>query len=932
MEKRILRAAKTAGFYLIYTVLFLGLLYGTFKYFPENGRMIQNHADAFRQHLRAVAYYSKWLKGVFHNIFVLHNFDIQTFSFGMGYGSDLFTTLQYYAVGDILNLPSVFVKEEYIYIYFQVITLLRPYLAGIAFSLYLKYIRPQTSVFSMLAGMFIYSFGSYFLFLGIWHPFFANPLIYFPLLLFGAERIIKERKSFLFTIFVFLSATNNFYFFYTMVLLLIIYVVVRLLGKYGRNIKKEIECVGAFLLHGIIGTLMGMVILLPIILALMHNPRSGSGINVPFLYDKDYYVELIRNFVTFVYHGQYDLQLGFTGVFVVAVSMLIGECITTIIKKKKNDIAKEIIFFAVLLILTLVPFCGYMLAGFSYVIDRWCFAFALFAGVLIAGLADRLIKCEMISMIFTCIFSILFLLINYVVGNTDDEGLKYQFYISAAVFAISIMCKMIYEAVSKKNKNEMLMVISSSFIGITIFTGSVTGILVNAYEAYSPDKGNMISDYLEVATPEEMHLQLESTETQVTEEAAAQDGLDPFNDFYRYSGRNLVWNASLMDGISSTQFLWSLTDENVSDFFMAMANNDEQNFAYYGLDNRAILNAMNSVNYFSLRFNTPEERAMVPLGYDQCYEKYNFAIFKNENALPLGYGSGSFITKEEFDLLTPIQSQEALLYGTVIEEEVKDVELAKADPVFTSQQVPYEIKDSDGVKFTKSGIKVDGGAWMTLTFEGIPQSETYLYFEGIKAKSEESTLPITVSSTLSDGTSVVNTLNYKTEDSQYYSGWHDFLINLGYSEEAKNSMTINFAVPGKYTYDEMSVCCQPLNGITDKLMAYKADSLNNICLNKNPVSNATNKITGTFEASKDELMVINIPYSDGFTAYVDGEKQDIIRANIMFMAIPVTSGNHEVVLEYHTPGLRIGVLLSLLGLLMLIIYEIISRKRCVKSA
>ncbi len=927
MEKRSFKITRTAGFYFIYTLLFLGILYGVFKYFPENGRMLQNHADAFRQHLRAVCYYSKWLRGLFYNIFVLHDFNIQTFSFGMGYGSDLYTTLQYYAIGDILNIPSMFVKSEYIYIYFQVITLLRPYLAGIALSLYLKYIRPDISALSMLTGMFIYAFGSYFLFLGIWHPFFANPLIYFPLLLFGAERIIREGKSFLFTVFVFLAATNNFYFFYTMVLLLIIYVAVRLIGKHGKDIKNIAKCIGDFLLHGITGTLMGMAILFPVILALRHNPRSSSGINVPFLYNKDYYEELLRNMVTFVYHGQYDLQLGFTGVFIVAISLLIGEVITALIKKRKIERTKELVFFIILLVFTIIPFCGYMLAGFSYVIDRWCFAFALFAGVLVADLAERIAKSEMLSLIFTCGFSVLFLLVNYVVGNISDEGLKYQFYIAAAVIVASIICRIICDGAAAKNKALMERGICALLTAVIIFAGSVTGILVNAYEAYSPEKGNMISDYLETATPEEMYLQLESTETQVTEEAAAQDGLDPFSDFYRYSGRNLVWNASLMDGISSTQFLWSLTDENVSDFFMALANNDEQNFAYYGLDNRAILNAMNGVNYFSLRFNTPEERAMVPLLYNQCYEKYNFAIFKNENALPLGYGSRAFINKETFDSLTPIQRQEAMLYGTVIDENSTGIELSEAEPSITSQQIPFEITESDGIEFIENGFKAKAGGWVTLSFDGMSESETYLYFEGLRAKAGEVTLPITVSTSLSDGTVVTNSLNYKTEDSQYYSGWHDFLVNLGYAEDAKKTMTITFGVSGKYTFDEMAVYCQPLTGLNERLSAYKNDSLQNINLNKNPISYATNKITGTFDAGSEELMVINIPYSDGFTAYVDGEKQDILKANIMFMAIPVTSGSHEIVLEYHTPGLRGGIILSIMGLILLIACEMIGWQR-----
>ena len=42
--------------------------------------------------------------------------------------------------------------------------------------------------------MFTYSFGSYFMYLGLWHPFFANPLIYLPLVLAGEKHKEMEKK------------------------------------------------------------------------------------------------------------------------------------------------------------------------------------------------------------------------------------------------------------------------------------------------------------------------------------------------------------------------------------------------------------------------------------------------------------------------------------------------------------------------------------------------------------------------------------------------------------------------------------------------------------------------------------------------------------------------------------------------------------------
>ena len=129
--------------YLVYSILFVLVSYMVFRFFPENNKFLINHADTWRQYIKAVAYNSKWMRGCIYHLFKEKSLLPQTLSYGMGYGNDIYPTLQYYAIVDLLNIPSIFVKAEHIYIYIQITTILRPYLAGIAISLYLRYIRPE---------------------------------------------------------------------------------------------------------------------------------------------------------------------------------------------------------------------------------------------------------------------------------------------------------------------------------------------------------------------------------------------------------------------------------------------------------------------------------------------------------------------------------------------------------------------------------------------------------------------------------------------------------------------------------------------------------------------------------------------------------------------------------------------------------------------
>ena len=79
----------------------------------------------------------------------------------------------------------------------------------------------------------------------------------------------------------------------------------------------------------------------------------------------------------------------------------------------------------------------------------------------------------------------------------------------------------------------------------------------------------------------------------------------------------------------------------------------------------------------------------------------------------------------------------------------------------------------------------------------------------------------------------------------------------------------------------------------------------------------TDRVTGTVKLDEPRLLVLSIPYDGGWTAYVDGEKTDLMRANVMHCAVALQHGEHTIELIYHMPGLRTGVVISLTAVLIL---------------
>ena len=115
-----------------------------------------------------------------------HSLSLPDFDFAIGEGADVLATMHYYVMGEPLNLLSVFVPSEKMYLLYDGLILLRLYLAGLAFS-YLCLETSRKNRFAILAGAISYVFCFWALFNAARHPYFLTPMIYFPLLILGVE-------------------------------------------------------------------------------------------------------------------------------------------------------------------------------------------------------------------------------------------------------------------------------------------------------------------------------------------------------------------------------------------------------------------------------------------------------------------------------------------------------------------------------------------------------------------------------------------------------------------------------------------------------------------------------------------------------------------------------------------------------------------------
>lgn len=79
------------------------------------------------------------------------------------------------------------------------------------------------------------------------------------------------------------------------------------------------------------------------------------------------------------------------------------------------------------------------------------------------------------------------------------------------------------------------------------------------------------------------------------------------------------------------------------------------------------------------------------------------------------------------------------------------------------------------------------------------------------------------------------------------------------------------------------------------------------------VEEANSSVTVRAELDRPGLVVLNDNFTDGWRVEVDGREAEAVLANDVMRGVAVPAGTHEVVWRYAVPGLRAGLVLSLLA-------------------
>lgn len=335
--------------------------------------------------------------------------------------------------------------------------------------------------------------------------------------------------------------------------------------------------------------------------------------------------------------------------------------------------------------------------------------------------------------------------------------------------------------------------------------------------------------------------------------------------------------------------------------------NLHQNLGLYG----------NYINSYTYNMQTPVYNAMFALDYivnnsksvrinDDLFTNIagndTFTAYKNKYSLPVAYMVDSSMTDWDYDNYDPFTVQNDYFERATGISDVFEMEEIFDISGFGVSDISNPSDGSDCFYFTSDYS--DGSGEITVLILPEETQNLYLYVDS----SNLDTL----------------TAEYDGKDITQEIDDEHYILDLG-------KCAANEAVTLRFTVKE---------GVTDGYADFMLRSINMEKFNEGynilkkqslKVESFTDtEIKGTVKADENGILYTSIPYDTGWKITVDGEeidKEEILSLGEALIGIHLSAGTHTIEFKYIPQGFIIGLGTTIAGIIILLAYILIIRKR-----
>lgn len=855
-------------YFCMYTAGFLAAALLLLLIFAKEHASFTKMAGGVAQHYAVLMWIRNTLRQFLHG-----NFALPMVDFSVGQGFDVIGTLNYYGVGDPVNLLTVFFADNHLDQMYMFLILFRMYLSGLTFSYYCSTAGIQRKA-SVLCGSWLYVFCSFALIGGMKHPLFLNGMLYLPLLLAGTEKVLQKKSIRFLSVSVALAFMSNYYFMYMNTILCGIYLCVRLFGHYREyGIRKILLLILKMAAAWIWGICLGAVIILPSVYAFLHNARVDTAVEeAQNFYSIAHYRKMILGFFQTL-----PMTNGWT-VHGTAIGGLAGVLMLFTSKKRSRENCQLKIGFVVLLVLLCIPFGGKMMNGFAYVTNRWSYGMAFLCALMAAqAVADLKEQNTKIFLILGAAAGIL----AAALSASNGKAMRY----AIAALAVTVLTFALGAILERKQRKRL----AGCLVSFVVFAG----VCCNLITFFTPVGYSYAARFTKRGVSESVLLNRAVKNVQNAK--LAEEG------FYRVELPSSLFNRSLASSLNTTEFYYSVIPKSMKDLYVSlgMAEYERPN-VFHGLENRQILK-----NMLCVRYQSDKKK-----------------VTCNEDALPVGYTYDKIMSKENYDRLTPLECQAALLEYAVLDDDAEKI-LEKQGKTFERGKSPSDgaviggnlkITGEDRASWKDGTLKGKKQGRMKLKFQTEETSETYLVLKDLSSR-----LKVRKKHMLSVQSKKARQEIPMCAVSNEKKMKRDVIaVNLGIRQAG--TCSLHFHKSHTYKLKEMEIYGISESFIKEQTKKRRKESMTD-------VKQSTNCIKGRISVSEDKILQLAVPYSRGWHIFVDGKKAKSFASSVAYTGIFLEKGEHTVEMHYISPWIIPGTVLSVAAWIWMALSFAVKKRR-----
>ncbi|MCA1031290.1 YfhO family protein [Bacillus timonensis] len=867
---------KSKSFHI--PLLFFHYLIILFAAMSLHGYFILNQAyfnEVCCDSLKQVSHFYPFLQEAFSN----GNF---FWSWRYGLGGDVYGQFSYYyTTSPLFWITLLFDLStlEAIFEFRLVISIGKLFLAMVFMYHLLTYLKRSST--ASIIGSFIYGGSLYFTFYSLRYDFMVDGMVWLPLVILGFEKYVQQGHRAFFLTSLFLMLSSNFYLAYMNSIFIGIYVFFTYFSsREVYSIKDFLLYIGRFFGLYFIGLGLAAVAFLPAVYAYLHVDRFYYDVNIPLLFDMEFYKQLPYQLFFFA-----DFTM-----FIVVMPIITGVVFLYGLFLKNKPFRVRYLFSLFICLLVLFPITYSIFNGFSVIQYRWLYMFVFAVALAISFILDQLVtepakKGRLVY--FGVILGLLFIGLLVKFELTGFYVRKLDLVFLAFAFAIAALLSL-NQFVPRK-------IVSSGLVLVVLANISLTN--HHLFQTFLGDAEKLNDTHQEILE----NRYVTEDETRVFDFLEQKD-----SSFYRILWEDVKdWNSPLLYGYRGMGAYNSLLSGDVHLFIKKEYNTLQTNAPslFSNVDNRLYLETVLGTKYYIVH----EENDYVPYGYKKIEQFGGHQIFENQYSLPIGFLYDTVVSRDTFETLHFSERDQLLLHAAVMEN-VAGVTL----PIFDTENLSVNLQrfDEDDVEVENISIKnglfhAEQGAKVIIPLDRLEGEFETLLDIAIKEVNGNSF-------TISDGKKYFKSFG----DSIYNYPKEHIVINRGSDQQDKIILTLS---PGTYDFDRIIVSQNPLEAYEDLIAKKQLEAVTDITFTEESVS-------GKIDATRNGILFLSVPYSKGWTVTVDGKKVDTYKVNSAFTGVYVTEGEHVFEMKYVTPYFKEGLMISV-GTFLLLIFILRKRRR-----